>query len=329
MDTEIDNPLNENMETITSINSMSTIDSFNNSGVIPMVSSNSHENLNSPQINGIIFFDFLSNNSQDFLRFSFEYANEIYKNLLTDEKNLYLKPLYGYMKKQSHINEKMRAILIDWIIDIHFRFNLRLQSLYITVMIIDTSLSKKEIKRSEFQLLGLTALVIACKAEEVQCPQLKDLVSLTDGACDIDSLIKMESDILILLNYNVCVPTAFDFYGILAKGFKFNSLQTNLGLYFMEYTLYDYNMIKYPASVIAAATCYFVMKFFGVGDYKKLYSSSFVNDDFPQKAIKEAARELCFLVQSLRNHEEFRVLREKYALEKYDRVSEYLNSICN
>ena len=164
--------------------------------------------------------------------------------------------MYGYMKKQPQINEKMRAILIDWIIDIHFKFNLKLQTLYITVMIIDSFLSKKEIRRSEFQLLGLTALLIACKTEEVQCPQMKDLIDLTDGACNKEQLIKMESDVLVLLNFNICVPTPVDFYGILAKGFKFNSLQTNLGKYFMEYSLYDYNMVKYSPSVIAAACCY-------------------------------------------------------------------------
>ena len=293
---------------------------------MPIVNYNPHNSLKFPKKAENDIFDFYFNDGQDFLKYSGEYANEIYINLLNEEKNLNTKPIYGYMEKQPQINEKMRAILIDWIIDIHFKFNLKLQTLYITVMIIDTFLSKKEIRRSEFQLLGLAALLIACKTEEVQCPQMKDLIDLTDGACNKEQLIKMESDVLVLLNFNICVPTPVDFFGILAKGFKFNSLQTNLGKYFMEYSLYDYNMVKYSPSVIAAACCYFVMKFFGRDDYKKLYSSFFVNDEFPQKVIKNATRDLCFLVQNLKNSEIFKVLREKYSLEKYDKVSEYLES---
>ena len=293
---------------------------------MPIVNYNPHNSLKFPKKAENDIFDFYFNDGQDFLKYTGEYANEIYINLLNEEKNLNTKPIYGYMEKQPQINEKMRAILIDWIIDIHFKFNLKLQTLYITIMIIDTFLSKKEIRRSEFQLLGLTALLIACKTEEVQCPQMKDLIDLTDGACNKEQLIKMESDVLVLLNFNICVPTPVDFFGILAKGFKFNSLQTNLGKYFMEYSLYDYNMVKYSPSVIAAACCYFVMKFFGRDDYKKLYSSFFVNDEFPQKVIKNATRDLCFLVQNLKNSEIFKVLREKYSLEKYDKVSEYLES---
>ena len=323
---EIENHSKENLETKASINSLSTINSLNSSENKSTTNSTSLNSLNTSKKNENNIFNFYFNDEQDFLKFSGEYANEIYVNLLNEEKNLNIKPMYGYMKKQPQINEKMRAILIDWIIDLHFKFNLKSQSLYISIIIIDTFLSKRVIARNEFQLLGLTALIIACKTEEVQCPQMKDLIDLTDGACNKESLIKMESDILVLLNYNVCVPTPVDFYGILAKGFKFNSLQTNLGKYFMEYALYDYNMIKYPPSVIAASCCYFVMKFSGIDDYKKLYSNSFVNDECPQKVIKEATRELCFLVKNLRNNEEFKILREKYSLEKYDRVSEYLNS---
>ena len=311
IDMEIENHSKENLETKASINSLSTINSLNSSENKSTINSTSLNSLNTSKKNENNIFNFYFNDEQDFLKFSGEYANEIYVNLLNEEKNLNIKPMYGYMKKQPQINEKMRAILIDWIIDLHFKFNLKSQSLYISIIIIDTFLSKRVIARNEFQLLGLTALIIACKTEEVQCPQMKDLIDLTDGACNKESLIKMESDILVLLNYNVCVPTPVDFYGILAKGFKFNSLQTNLGKYFMEYSLYDYNMVKYSPSVIAAACCYFVMKFFGRDDYKKLYSSFFVNDEFPQKVIKNATRDLCFLVQNLKNSEIFKVFKRK------------------
>ena len=54
----------------------------------------------------------------------------------------------------------MIAILIDWLKEIHFRFHLKYQTLYITVHIID-NLTNKIIQRSKLQLLGITALLIA------------------------------------------------------------------------------------------------------------------------------------------------------------------------
>lgn len=56
-------------------------------------------------------------------------------------------PEYGYMKKQADINEKMRAILIDWLIEVHYKFKLNADTLFITINIIDRYLSVKQVKR--------------------------------------------------------------------------------------------------------------------------------------------------------------------------------------
>lgn len=50
----------------------------------------------------------------------------------------------SYMKKQPEINEKMRAILIDWLIQVHLRFGLLAETLYLTVTIIDRYLSVRK-----------------------------------------------------------------------------------------------------------------------------------------------------------------------------------------
>lgn len=311
-----------------SINSLSTKDSLNSSGNLSENASfprnNSNQQLNSSSIsmeNDVFNFSF--ENKSEAVNYSEEYINEIYTNLLQEESNLQTRPIYGYMLNQPQINEKMRVILIDWIINIHHKFNLTSQSLYTTVFIIDTYLSLKPVKKSEFQLLGLTAFLLACKTQEVYCPNFKELINSTDGACDRESILKMEKNILNTLNFDLYAPSPDDFYGILSTAFKFNSLQKNFGKYFMEYSLYDYNMIKYPPSVIAAASCYFVMKFFGIEEYAKLYSNFVVNGDCPQKVIKHATKELCFLVKNLVNCQDFYILKEKYASEKYDKVSEY------
>ena len=103
-----------------------------------------------------------------------EYLLEMYQNLIQEEKKI--KSLFGYMKNQTDMNEKMRAILIDWIIDVHFKFKLKAETLFLTVWLIDKYLSLKKIKRNKLQLIGVTCMLIACKYEEIYSPEGFDFV---------------------------------------------------------------------------------------------------------------------------------------------------------
>ncbi|ESQ50732.1 hypothetical protein EUTSA_v10023024mg, partial [Eutrema salsugineum] len=87
-----------------------------------------------------------------------------------------------YMMQQIDLNEKMRAILIDWLIEVHDKFDLMNETLFLTVNLIDIFLSKKAVMRKKLQLVGLVALLLACKYEEVLVPVVEDLVLISDKA---------------------------------------------------------------------------------------------------------------------------------------------------
>jgi len=110
----------------------------------------------------------------------------------------------------------MRAILIDWIIEVHFQFNLREETLYMAILIIDTYLSWNFISRIKLQLLGITCLLISCKSHEIYFPQQDKFIEVTDGAYTKEEMIKMENEILKKLNFNIVYPTSNDFYNILS-----------------------------------------------------------------------------------------------------------------
>jgi cyclin B len=76
----------------------------------------------------------------------------------------------------------MRAILVDWIIEVHLKFKLLPETLFITVNLIDRYLSIINIKRNNLQLVGVTAMFIASKYEEIYAPEVKDFVYITDYA---------------------------------------------------------------------------------------------------------------------------------------------------
>lgn len=265
-------------------------------------------------------FKFNFSSSEDYYLFSGEYINEIYSNLLLDEKML--KPLYGYIVNQHDINEQMRAILIDWLIEVHYKFHLKDETLYQTVHIIDSYLSIFPILRAKLQLLGIAALLISCKAQEIYYPQLYELIDITDGAYVKEELVEMEKHILRILNFNIISPTAIEFYNIISKAFNFDQKQYFLGKYFMESSLIDYQMIKYSASVIGVSCAYVVMKFCGVNNYKCLYSKNVIKEECPQKTIKEAAREICHLVKNLSNST-LKAVRDKYSLQQFMNVAQF------
>ena len=284
---------------------------------IPIIKNNLNVNKEEKEI-----FKFNFINNEENISYTGEYLNEIYSNLLYDEKQAKLKPKIGYMKMQNDINEQMRAILIDWLIEVHYRFRLKSETLFQTVWIIDTYLSIYPIIRARLQLLGIASLLISCKSQEIYYPQLNELIDITDGAYIKDELIEMETHVLKVLNFNIVSPTSNDFYNIIAKAFNFDGRQYLLGKYFLESSLIDYQMIKYSPSVIAVSCAYIVMKFFGINNYKCLYSNDVIKENCPQKIIKEAAREICFLVKNL-SQSTLKAVKDKYSLPQFLNVAQY------
>lgn len=76
----------------------------------------------------------------------------------------------SYMSKQKEIDETMRSTLIDWIIQIHYNFKMLPETLFLTVNIIDRYWGKHQIKKKEVQLVGIAAILISSKYEEIYPP---------------------------------------------------------------------------------------------------------------------------------------------------------------
>jgi cyclin B len=76
----------------------------------------------------------------------------------------------------------VRAILIDWILNVHLKFKLLPETLYITINLIDRFLSIQNIEKDRVQLLGISALLIASKYEEIYPPTVKDFVYISKNS---------------------------------------------------------------------------------------------------------------------------------------------------
>ena len=108
------------------------------------------------------------------------YVNDMYEHFRIKETTTSARPLY--METQLHINEKMRSILVDWLIEVHLKFKLVPETLYLTVNLIDRYLERAEVSRAKLQLVGVASLLVASKYEEIYPPELRDLVYICDRA---------------------------------------------------------------------------------------------------------------------------------------------------
>ena len=255
-----------------------------------------------------------------------EYINVIYFNLLKEEeKGIKPMPDYTYMSRQNEINEKMRSILVDWIIDVHFKFGFTDETLFMTVSIIDRYLSICQITRTNFQLLGITALMIACKHEEIDLPKIDDFIYITDNAYVKDEVIKMEEDVLSKLNFAFLYPSPIKFFEYLSLHFKFEKKHHMMGKYLMESFLLDVKNAKYKPSIISCACAYIVMKFFKMANYHDSYNKKFyVLDEtiekYSEHNIKECAKDICLLVDNI-NKTNYQACSKKYSKPEQEKVS--------
>jgi G2/mitotic-specific cyclin-B, other len=112
---------------------------------------------------------------------------------------------------QQDINSKMRLILVDWLIDVHAKFRMRGETLFLCVNLVDRMLSAHQVDRKQLQLVGCSAFFIASKFNEIYNVQLSDLVGLTDNSYTVKQMLVMEMQILHSLDFELNFPTVFTF----------------------------------------------------------------------------------------------------------------------
>ncbi|VVB10160.1 unnamed protein product [Arabis nemorensis] len=161
-----------------------------------------------------------------------------------------------YMSQQFDITDKMRAILIDWLIEVHDKFELMNETLFLTVNLIDRFLSKQAVVRKKLQLVGLVALLLACKYEEISVPIVQDLVVISDKAYTKNDVLEMEKIMLDTLQFNVSLPTQYPFLKRFLKAAQSEKKLENLASFLIELALVDYEMLRYPPSLLAATAVY-------------------------------------------------------------------------
>ncbi|MCL7049672.1 hypothetical protein MKW94_003363 [Papaver nudicaule] len=180
------------------------------------------------------------------------------------------RPMYDYIERiQEDITVEMRGILVDRLVKLDEVYEFVEDTLYLTVSYIDRFLSSKSVHRQRLELLGLSCMFIAVKYEEIDHPSMEEFSCITNNAgITKDEMLKMEREILRLLNFEMGNPTIKTFLRrlitrVTAQEGSISALNLKLkflGYYLAELSLLDYGCIKFLPSMVAASVV-FLSKF--------------------------------------------------------------------
>lgn len=177
-----------------------------------------------------------------------------------------------YIYKNSEVSFIERSYMIDWLINIHFKLNLCQDTLFFAVYIIDKFLLKKEIPKNKLQLVGLSALMISCKFEEVICPTLNNLTVLSDNKVTEDDIKKAEKYMLHILEYNLIFSNPLNFLRKCSKSNNYERNSRTVAKYILELSLLYEDLTVYTGSIKAASAMYLARKITQQDTCKNLFT---------------------------------------------------------
>ncbi|XP_044127650.1 cyclin-A2 [Bufo gargarizans] len=245
-----------------------------------------------------------------------DYVEDIHTYLR--EMEIKCKPKSGYMQKQPDITNNMRAILVDWLVEVGEEYKLQTETLYLAVNYIDRFLSSMSVLRGKLQLVGTAAMLLASKFEEIYPPEVAEFVYITDDTYNKKQVLKMEHLVLKVLSFDLAAPTILQYLNQYFRHHPVSSKMESLCLYLGELSLIDSDpFLRYLPSITAASAF--------------IIANHIINEEtWPQsltkftgytlESLKPCILDLYQTYLSAASHQQ-QAVREKYKSAKYHAVS--------
>ncbi|CCE32860.1 related to cyclin B3 [Claviceps purpurea 20.1] len=198
-----------------------------------------------------------------------EYGEEIFEYMR--ELEIKMQPNPHYMEMQTEIQWTMRSVLMDWLVQVHNRFSLLPETLFLTVNYIDRFLSRKIVSIGKLQLVGATAILVASKYEEINCPSLEEIVYMVDGGYTTEEILKAERFMLSMLSFELGWPGPMSFLRRVSKADNYDLDTRTLAKYFLELTIMDERFVASPPSFLAAGAHCLSRLILNKGDWTKAH----------------------------------------------------------
>jgi len=250
------------------------------------------------------------------------YSKETYEYLLSAQDRIFSKVGAGIDWESKKVGQTMRAILVDWLIEVADEYNLKLRTLELTRCYLDRFLAADyESTRDVLQLIGVACVLLASKMEEVNPPSVDQLTEITANTYTREEVMCAEKSILSVLEFDLTEVTVDDFLerftevvGVSEQKMKFHTI------FLAELLQPHYSMfVKYKPSVLAAAiACVTKLAFKQFPKTEELLTYSRVQ----KKQLESCVRDVIHYYRESFNGRARQVAaRDKFAQAKFMNVS--------
>ncbi|XP_058834669.1 G2/mitotic-specific cyclin-B [Topomyia yanbarensis] len=251
-----------------------------------------------------------------------DYVNDIYKYLNELEDAFSLKE--NFLEGHKQINHKMRTILIDWINEVHYQFKLEIDTYHMTVSIIDRYLQLvTDTQKKDLQLVGVTAMFIASKYEELFPPDISDFAYITDDTYKKRQILDMEKKMVKVLDFHLGKPLPTHFLRRFSKAAKVVEKHHSAGKYLIELASIDYSTAHFKPSEIAAAALYISLYLFPLENCsgQKVWTKTLeYYTKYTVESLVPIVQRLAKLVKNVPNMK-VQAVYTKYHSSKFDKIS--------
>jgi len=187
-----------------------------------------------------------------------EYAMETFQYYRNREAQF---KVPSYIQSQPEINENMRAILVDWLVEVQESFELNHETLYTAVKMVDIYLSKKQVKKEDLQLIGATTCLIACKVDERIPPMVDDFLYVCDDAYTRDKLMVTERKVLQVVGFDLGFPLSYRYVRRYGRVCHVSMPVLTLARYILEMSLMEYSLnVEVGEAEVAVAALILALK---------------------------------------------------------------------
>ena len=262
-----------------------------------------------------------------------EYTIDIIESLLEEEnyyfnEKKYINPLY-LDNEDSELTPEMRTIAVDWLVLIHFKiFKFTENTLFLAIQIFDRYLSKVDLNTEQTELLLYTSFMLASKHNEIDYMNMQETLKLSQDKFVKEQVVKMESEILNKLDFEILAPTMCEFFILFASYLNLNQEKINQGLYILNIILVDFHMLKYPNFMLSFAVIKLINKKVDLNLENLI--KNILKDKKLEKFLnifkKDEYEKICKKIKLLFDtflETKYKNIQEKFADKEYNSVSKY------
>ncbi|XP_042523877.1 G1/S-specific cyclin-E1 isoform X1 [Dipodomys spectabilis] len=188
-------------------------------------------------------------------------------NIMLNKEHVYLRDEH-FLQRHPLLQARMRTVLLDWLMEVCEVYKLHRETFYLAQDFFDRYMATQEnIVKTLLQLIGISALFIAAKLEEIYPPKLHQFAYVTDGACSGDEILTMELVIMKALNWRLSPLTVVSWLNVYMQvAFLNNMCEVLLPQYpqqifiqvaeLLDLCMLDVECLEFPYGVLAAAALF-------------------------------------------------------------------------